>query len=180
MNKLNNIWTCWIHLQNDTNWDINSYRKITTFDTLEKCIIFVENFNKIILKKCMVFIMRDDILPLWENISNIKGGCFSYKISNNLVCNVWNTLCYYLIGQTIHKNTDVVKSINGISISPKKNFCIIKLWLSDINNIKNCEDIYNFINNKNLNEFEDFDPFNIHKLCNIEKQMCVFKKHELV
>ena len=34
MNKLVNSWTCWLHLQSDTNWDISSY-KITEFDKLE-------------------------------------------------------------------------------------------------------------------------------------------------
>ena len=32
MNKLNN-WTIWIHLHDDENWDISSYKKIGNINT---------------------------------------------------------------------------------------------------------------------------------------------------
>jgi len=69
---------------------------------------------------------------------------------------------------TISNNENILNNINGISISPKKNFAIIKIWIADINNFD--EKMYNdFINN--------VDIFNIDKLCNIEPQICIFKKY---
>ena len=41
----------------------------------------------------------------------------------------WVNLCKILIGEVI--NTSNPMNINGISISPKKNFCIIKIWNND-------------------------------------------------
>ncbi len=165
--KLNNKWTLWNHDQSN-NWDITSYKKLFSFNTLDSAITFNENIHPNIIKKSMIFLMKDDIQPIWEDKLNINGGCFSYKINEEIVVNIWKKLVYYLIGMTISNNENILNNINGISISPKKNFAIIKIWIADINNFD--EKMYNdFINN--------VDIFNIDKLCNIEPQICIFKKY---
>ena len=57
-----------------------------------------------------------------------------------------------LIGENIFKDNNINKKIvNGISISPKKNYCILKIWLKD-----------NKYNKKEfLNKFENLDYNNI-------------------
>ena len=184
MHELLNNWTCWIHLQNDENWDISSYKKISQFNTLENAIILIENISFKILTQSMVFLMRENIFPIWENPDNIKGGSFSYKISNCLIENVWKKLCYHLIGNTLYNDEEILKNINGISISPKKNFCIVKFWLKDLEAIKQNQEITNFINNfinndnPEINEYHD--PFNIDMICGINKQICIFRRHEKI
>ena len=79
---------------------------------------------------CMLFIMRDGIKPMWEDPKNKNGGCFSYKINNKNVSSVWKNLSYSLVGESLTLDKNVRPFINGITISPKKNFCIIKIWLS--------------------------------------------------
>jgi hypothetical protein len=37
------------------------------------------------------------------------------------------------VGNTLSKNDNFVSSISGITISPKKNFCIIKIWMTNCN-----------------------------------------------
>ena len=101
--------------------------------------------------------MRDGIKPIWEDIKNRNGGCFSYKISNKSVYNIWKELCYALVGDTISNKSSFVSCVSGITISPKKNFCIIKIWLS------NC-----------LNQ----NPVIVSsELKGINHQGCLFKKH---
>ena len=78
--------------------------------------------------------MREGIKPTWEDPKNRNGGCFSYKVSNKNVHKVWKDLSYVVIGGTISTNSNFVKCVSGITISPKKNFCIIKIWMSDCNN----------------------------------------------
>ena len=182
MNKLATGWTCWIHLQSDKNWDISSYKKIIYFNTLEDSIILIENLSLKIITQSMVFLMRENILPIWENPDNKNGGSFSYKISNCLIENVWKKLCYSLIGNTLYYDENILKNINGISISPKKNFCIIKFWLKNLEIIKENEEITDFINSFINNQEEgmiidNIDPFNIHMICGIDKQSCIFRKH---
>ncbi len=148
-------WTLWAHLPHDINWDLNSYIQICDIETVEDATKLIENLPEVIIKNCMLFLMRKGIHPTWEDPKNISGGCFSFKINNKFVYNCWKNLSYVLLGETL-VDTEISNSINGITISPKKNFCIIKIWLA------NCEN-----NNPNI----------ICDIENLPKMGCLFKKH---
>jgi hypothetical protein len=126
-----NKWNLWAHLPHDTDWSIHSYKKIFCINTIEEMITITETIPDTLIKNCMLFIMKEDITPVWEDIHNRNGGCFSYKISNKNVYEVWRDLTYVLIGNTISSNDQFVSCVNGITISPKKNFCIIKIWMTN-------------------------------------------------
>lgn len=184
--KLENNWVMWIHSIYDNDWTINSYKQIYSFDTLDDLIKLNKIFNNNILSKLMIFFMKDNIKPIWEDTNNKEGGSFSYKISNHLLEDVWKNLVYSLLGNTLCDDETILKNINGISISPKKNYCIVKLWLANIENFKNTY-LYEFINNSinssandDKNDSLNCDPLNIHKICNIEEQLCIFKKHDIL
>ena len=57
-----------------------------------------------------------------------------YKISNKNVYEVWRDLSYVVMGGSISKSSSFVSNVTGITISPKKNFCIIKIWMADCSN----------------------------------------------
>ena len=124
-------WKLWAHLPHDTDWTPNSYREVFTFSTVENTIAITEYLPEILVKNCMLFIMKNGIMPIWEDVKNRDGGCFSYKISNKNVYEVWKELSYTLVGGSISTNPQFVKNVTGITISPKKNFCIIKIWLTN-------------------------------------------------
>ena len=128
-NILESKWTIWYHLPNDTNWSINSYTKLFDYNTVEKCVALNSLIYEKLLLECMFFIMKDNIPPVWEAPENINGGCFSFKIQNKHVPNIWKTLIYSTAGNTLFKNDDAMSYVNGITISPKKFFCIIKIWM---------------------------------------------------
>ena len=132
--KLYDKWTLWAHLPHDTDWSLNSYKSISTFESVESGIILCESLPDELIKNCMLFLMREGIKPIWEDERNRLGGCFSYKVSNKSVANTWKQLSYNLIGENLTQNIKGLESINGITISPKKNFCIIKIWLSNCDN----------------------------------------------
>ena len=155
--SLSNKWTLWGHLPHDIDWSIKSYKKIYTFGFVEEAIAITETLPEVLVKNCMLFLMRDGIKPIWEDPRNRNGGCFSYKISNKDVVNVWKELTYMMVGNTISKQSSFVNSVSGITISPKKNFCIIKLWMSNCSN-QNPEIVTQEING-------------------LSPQGCLFKKH---
>ena len=134
MHHLSDKWTLWAHLPHDTNWGLESYIKIYTFKTAEETIAVTETLPAILVENCMLFLMRDGIKPMWEDPRNKNGGCFSYKITNKNVYKVWKELSYVVVGGSISKQQNYVKNVTGVTISPKKNFCIIKIWLSDCTN----------------------------------------------
>ena len=83
MNNLNNKYTLYAHLPNDSNWDISSYKVITNINILEEMISLNENIPEDLIQKCMFFLMKDNIKPMWEDENNKKGGSISYKINND-------------------------------------------------------------------------------------------------
>jgi len=131
---LSNRWTLWAHLPHDTDWSIKSYIPISTFTTVEDAIAVTETLPSVMVENCMLFMMKEGINPTWEDPKNRNGGVFSYKITNKHVCKAWKDLTYTVVGETVSKNPSFVNCVNGITISPKKNFCIIKIWMSDCNN----------------------------------------------
>ena len=154
---LRNKWNLWAHLPQDSDWTVKSYRLISSIKTLEDSIVMTETTPDPLIKACMLFVMKDGIAPMWEDPKNRNGGSFSYKVSNKNVCEVWRELNYVLVGETISNTTSFVNCVTGITISPKKNFCIIKIWMS------NCD-------NQN--------PANVTtEVKGLIPQGCIFKKH---
>ena len=154
---LNGKWDLYYHLPHDKQWDIASYKPISKdINTIDELIALNENIPEEIVKHCMLFVMKSGIKPMWEDEKNRDGGCFSFKVSNRFVHDVWKILFYSLCGETLCENCKNNNNINGITISPKKNFCIVKVWL------KNCD----------LQ-----DPTILTNIPNLSKQGCLFKKH---
>ncbi len=135
---LNDKWNLWAHLPHDTDWSINSYKKITDIENIETALSIKEAVPDTMIKNCMIFCMRNNISPTWEDVNNRNGGSFSFKINNSDIYDVWNELLMNLISEMLIKDEILNRSINGITVSPKKNFCIVKVWMKtcDIQNIK--------------------------------------------
>jgi len=79
----------------------------------------------------MFFLMRSKILPQWENKDNIDGGYISYKIDNGKLQEAWKEIMMAFVGGYIVRQPDYLSMINGVSISPKKFYGIIKIWIKD-------------------------------------------------
>jgi len=125
---LNNTWILWFHDPNDSNWKINSYKKIANIKSIEEYWGLYEKLSETVVQKGMFFLMREGILPIWEDEKNKDGGCWSFKIGKKDIYNAWVELSISLLGETIMKELQHSTTITGISLSPKKNFSIIKIW----------------------------------------------------
>jgi translation initiation factor 4E len=127
-------WTLWAHLPHDTDWNIKSYIQIATFTTIENTLAVTETLPAVLVENCMLFMMKTGIKPTWEDPQNRDGGCFSYKVLNKSVYKVWKDLTYAVVGGSISNEKGFVNCVTGITISPKKNFCIIKIWMANCKN----------------------------------------------
>ena len=127
---LNDKWVLYHHLPSEKNWTLSGYTVLANdIDKTEKVIALKNYLPENMIKYSMLFLMREGITPLWEDPQNKDGGCFSYKVFNKQVEQVWRDLMCVCCGETL-SDEKYCKYINGITISPKKNFCIIKVWLS--------------------------------------------------
>lgn len=148
-------WILWCHLPHDTNWTLESYIKIAEIKTVGDIIYMLEKTKEMTLHS-MLFFMKKGITPMWEDPSNKTGGSFSYKLDFSNVLVFWEQLAYMILGNTLFEDENYMKNVNGFTISPKKNFYIIKVWM------KNSE--YN-------------DTSKIIGMNDCKNHGCIFKKH---
>ena len=125
-------WVLWAHLPHDTDWSLSSYIKVMVITNLEDLVMLQEVIPEKMVKNCMLFLMKKDVNPMWEDPKNKEGGCFSFKIMNKNVLNSWNKLLINMVTNNISKNKEFLNSITGVTISPKKTFCIVKLWMDGV------------------------------------------------
>ncbi len=130
--ELHDKWVLWAHLPHDTDWSLTSYIKLTELSNMEQVISLYNCVPALMIRNCMLFLMRKGINPTWEDPKNANGGCFSFKVNNKNVPRVWTDLSYVLTGETVSNNPKFQSNITGITISPKKSFCILKIWMHDL------------------------------------------------
>jgi len=155
LHPLQSGWSLYSHLPHDTDWSLKSYQRITVMRSVEEIVGVLKIIPERTVQNCMLFIMRNDIKPMWEDVENREGGSFSFKVVNNIVASVWERLAYTLIGETLFRDNKN-SNVNGITISPKKNFCIIKVWMKDCTNQ---------------------NPFDMNLFEGLTSNGCLFKKH---
>ena len=117
--------TFWYHNPNDNNWSIDNYNEIINFNHIEEFWQIMEMIKPKLFESGMFFLMKENIQPTWEDEANLPGGCISFKIEKQNVYQIWEQMLVHLISNNLPDN------VNGISISPKKNFNIIKIWISE-------------------------------------------------
>ena len=152
--KFNNSWNIWVHSLKSNNWDISSYIHYYSIHNFIDFWKIYNNFPNI--HNYSFFLFKNNIKPIYEDINNINGGYFSIKISNKNAFYLWLNLSIDLLTLNLNNNINI---INGLSITKKSYFFIIKIWISNIkyNNIN----IFNFNNNIYHNFINNikFTPF---------------------
>lgn len=146
--KLEHNWCLWYHPLNSNDWSIDSYEKIMNIKNYYDICFMLNKFENV---NCgMFFLMKKDIMPIFEDEKNINGGYWSLRINKKDTSETWKKIIYYMLIEGILDNQENENSINGISIGPKINNCIFKIWNSDYKSFNNNslrDDIDIFINN---------------------------------
>jgi len=155
--KLTNKWVLWFHSLKNPNWDNKSYIKVIEIKTLLDYKLLEDVLRINHLQNGMFFLMKNDIFPTWEDPKNRLGGCISFKYDNNILKEWLKTLLLCVTNNLFKKNN--IDEINGLSIAPKKEFNIVKIWIKDDTK-----------DHKKL--VREYEPF-------IKLDKCIYKKHEL-
>ena len=154
---LSGKWVLWAHLPHDTDWSVESYKNLMEITTVHDIVALYGMLPEKMIKNGMLFLMRKGVIPMWEDEKNRNGGCFSYKIANKNVFRCWRLSSYSLVGETLSLCDEMSKHINGITISPKKSFCIVKIWMDGC-------------------KYQDTSKINIES--GLMPHGCIFKKHK--
>ena len=131
---LNTSWCLWYHSIEDTSWNKKSYKLLFTIKDIYDMKLSNDILKPHHLQNGMFFLMREGIFPTWEDPDNRNGSCLSFKISGSQLLNNWIFIVERVLTEDILKDIEKYNQINGISISPKKEFNICKLWLRTYDN----------------------------------------------
>ena len=125
---LNDLWTFYFHDPFNSDWNLSSYTKVcdigSTDDFWSTHVTFIEKINL-----GMFFLTREHIFPCWDDPYNKDGGCLSIKVLKQDVQTFWQNICVRVLGESLLCAPDKWDHVNGVSISPKKHFCIVKVWM---------------------------------------------------
>jgi len=122
-------WTLYFHSPEETKWTLQSFINLGSMKTWGQFWSLMEVLQTETLSDGMFFMMRDPSPPLWESHHHIRGGCYSFRCQKKDAAEV--CLTYIIASMLGCSTTNVDNKINGISISPKRGFNIIKLWNTD-------------------------------------------------
>ena len=178
---LNTYYTLWYHGITEKNWEKDSYVKIGKIHSLKDFWIYYNSINTFL--KGIFFLMKEDILPIWEVPDNIKGGYWSFRVDRDKVDEIWTKLSIQLITENIcnssltksklqqkeqqleqsEQSDEIIKhDINGISISPKAVNAVIKIWNND-SSYCNLDDINTIIDIDLESSYTFYRPHKKHK-----------------
>ena len=132
--NLESKWTLWFHKVNDNNWSLESYSKVLDIYTYYDLLFILKELDNI--TSGMFFLMKEGIIPIFEDENNINGGYWSLRITKKEAFDFWQKIVYYLVMDNITVDPFYKNKINGVSISPKINNCIFKIWNNNYNEIK--------------------------------------------
>lgn len=126
----------WYHAIKESSWKPDSYRNLC-LKLPEKAIRSAKNLWRAYasfdnnVTAGMFFLMRDGVMPLWEDPANAKGGCWSFKVPKKHSNEIWRQLSAAFTGNTLTRNPNHMSMITGISVSPKISNCVLKIWNND-------------------------------------------------
>ena len=123
-------WTLYFHQADAEKWTLDTFQKVHTCTTYEDVLGVIEEIGQVRFKNGLPFFMRGDILPLWENHQNIRGGSYSMKVPSDMVKDVFTTQVLHAMTGAIFTHSE--NQCMGVSMSPKKGtFNILKIWNSN-------------------------------------------------
>ena len=165
--KMDNYFKVLAHHNDDKSWDFNTYYNMCCLKTWGDMGTF---FNSVFTVKgeCNytdfdLFVMKNEISPMWEDKENRNGSICSIKIDSLADGNeIFKNLIIHMGNNTLLKfNPSTWNAVNGISLSSKKldnnteTYCIIiKLWFKiNILNYPSIDKLLNDDINQQINKY---------------------------
>lgn len=155
LSMLQDVWTLYFHDPNDVDWNLSSYVRLGDISSVADYWDY-RTATASYLSRGMFFVMREHVFPCWDDKMNINGGCLSMKVLKDDMPIYWDNLLVHMLGERLFdpkrndedggkndrdgvkqtkddddEDEDAWSVVNGLSVSPKRYFCIIKIWLRD-------------------------------------------------
>ena len=133
-------WTAYFHEPEDASWTADSYKKLQELTTWESLGSLFKELGPHKTTNGLLRIMMGQASPLWEDRANIRGGSYCLKVPRRNAIDVYERyVAAAALGQC---SKNPANTIVGVTISPKKGFCIIKIWNLDAHAFHSPDNIY--------------------------------------
>lgn len=142
--------TLWAHDLQNKNWKPESYTNVCTINNISDMWRVINNFDKLGVTKMHLFLMRYNIEPRWEDINNRDGGVCTFKTDISKYKSIVKDISLKFMTNNL---CDDNEDINGISISPKNNWMVIKIW-----NKNSTNDLTETLYSDILQKYENLNP----------------------
>lgn len=129
--RFQNTWILWYHDPENNDYSLNGYIRIADLSTPQQFWSIVDAIPKDAWECGMFFFMREGFKPLWDSPENEHGGSWSKKLDIINIQNIFIELMIHCVtNELLIKNKE---TLSGISLSPKGQFSIIKIWNTKTN-----------------------------------------------
>jgi len=124
--KLQYTWVLWYHDPELKDYSPSSYIKVADFSNPQQFWSVIDSIPREAWECGMYFFMRRGFSPIWESPENKAGGTWSKKIEAAQAHTTFVDLMVHCVANELLINRK--ETLSGISISPKGQFHIIKIW----------------------------------------------------
>jgi hypothetical protein len=152
------VWVLWYHDPENRDYSLNSYIKIAEINTIRQFWSIVDTIPKEAWECGMFFFMKKGFLPLWESPEHEAGGSWSKKIEASQAHTAFVDMMVHCAANEMMLNRK--ETLAGISISPKGQFHIIKIW----NTTTSVFEKYNLNNRLTYFKITDDVTYTAHKV----------------
>ena len=129
--KFQNSWILWYHDPENNNYSLSSYVRICEVSTPQQFWSVVDAVPQDAWECGMFFFMKAGYKPLWDSPENEHGGSWSKKVEISNIHTIFTDLMVHCVSdELLTKHKD---SLVGITVSPKGQFSIIKIWNTTTN-----------------------------------------------
>jgi len=119
-------WTVYFHEPEDKSMTADSYKRLQVVSSWESLGALLRELGPHKTTNGLLRVMKGEFSPLWENRANIHGGSYCLKVTRRNSVEVFQR--YLAAAALASAARDPANEIVGVTISPKKGFCIIKIW----------------------------------------------------
>lgn len=141
--KFDNHYQTYAHFNGDKNWRYANYLPISKLESWKDIAGFLNSLNKRNTKYTMndfdIFIMKNNISPMWEDEQNKDGSIMSIKLASNedafelfkfLLINICNSSLLKYTEKTHNKTNGITFSTKFVESANLQSY-IVKVWFKD-------------------------------------------------
>lgn len=127
---LPDIWQFFLHHPCERDWTLSSYKVCGRPCSSAEDFWLIMNSVTRVIERTMIFVMRDGVMPVWDDPACIDGTLVSILVAYEKAAEAFGQTAMRALGETLVKPGSGSIEVVGVSLSPKRLHCVLKIWLS--------------------------------------------------